>query len=171
MELFLIIAVSIVLPFFVLTIAIYGVYKYFVTKKERYLLPFFMMFVFFYISKYEGVKELLFASIYVQNTLMLYGIFLFFLLFKKWLYFSVILGSLITMHLLFVPMIVMYVEEDIKKVAIEKYGIEPSYIDINLNIDEEIRHPHAVLYIENKTYYWSFREKDFVLNTNPLLKI
>jgi len=63
------------------------------------------------------------------------------------------------------------IEQRILNISIEKYNKEPLYVDIDFNIRAEYRDPHAVTYKNKKTYYWSFKENDFVLNTNPNLHL
>ncbi len=63
------------------------------------------------------------------------------------------------------------IEKRITDIAINKYGVEPSYLSINFDIDAEFKEPHAVVYKKGKTYYWSFSKNDFILNTNPNLHL
>ena len=63
------------------------------------------------------------------------------------------------------------IEKRISSIAINKYGIEPSYLGIDFGIENEYRDPHAVIHKNNKSYYWSFKKNDFVLNTNPHLHL
>ena len=54
-------------------------------------------------------------------------------------------------------------EQNIKDKSIEKFGIEPEYIDINFNLLREGGgHPHATVCKDGQKYYWSFKENDFV---------
>ena len=61
------------------------------------------------------------------------------------------------------------IEKRISTVAIKKYGVEPSYLNINFDINAEYKTPHAVIHKDKKSYYWSFEKNDFVLNTNTNL--
>ena len=64
---------------------------------------------------------------------------------------------------------VYLIEKRIFTIAIKKYGVEPSYLNIDFDINAEYKTPHAVIHKDRKSYYWSFEKNDFVLNTNPNL--
>jgi len=58
-------------------------------------------------------------------------------------------------------------EKNIKNKSIERFGIKPSYVDINLEMFYLNRGtPHATVCKDGKKYYWSFMKKDFVFYFN-----
>jgi len=58
-------------------------------------------------------------------------------------------------------------EQNIRDKSIERFGVEPEYIDINFDV---LRAgggtPHATVCKDGKKYYWSFNKKDFVFYFN-----
>ena len=83
----------------------------------------------------------------------------------KWIIFLYLLSG----AFIFYTANVYLIEKRISTVAIKKYGVEPSYLNINFDINAEYKTPHAVIHRDKKSYYWSFEKNDFVLNTNPNL--
>ena len=62
---------------------------------------------------------------------------------------------------------VVIAEIYIRYKSIERFGIQPDYVDINLDMFYLNRGtPHATVCKDGKEYYWSFREKDFLFYFN-----
>jgi len=62
---------------------------------------------------------------------------------------------------------VVIAEIYIRYKSIERFEIQPDYVDINLDMFYLNRGtPHAIVCKNGKEYYWSFREKDFLFYVN-----
>jgi hypothetical protein len=71
---------------------------------------------------------------------------------------SILILSLFAIQFIFV----LYVENDIYHIALEKYQVEPNYVKIDFNIDGGVRRHHSVFEKEGRLYHWSFYANDFV---------
>ena len=69
------------------------------------------------------------------------------------------------------PINIHLIGKRITNIAINKYNKQPDYVSLNFDIYEDYRNPHAVIRKNKTTYYWSFSENDFILNTNPDLHL
>ena len=136
----------------------YLLIKFFKTKKEIYLLPILGYVVLYFVVKYLPLWGYLRTSNYL-NVALLIGIVTFILLivYRKF-YPSILILSLFIIQFI----LVLYVENDIYHIAVERYQVEPYYVNIDFNIDGGVRTSHSILRKEGCTYHWSFYANDFV---------
>jgi len=146
------ITISIVAPLLILFVFIYMVY---LIKTILYILSFAIHEISIQLSILVFIILSTFLLIQWYKRINIWMVFLYFFIYT-------FISYIVNIYL---------IEKRISNIAVHKYGVEPSYLGIDFSIDDEYRDPHAVIYKNNKSYYWSFKKNDFVLNTNPRLHI
>ena len=99
-----------------------------------------------------------FALIIVIPTVL----FMWFFIRKKGLYAINILMIFILIGISFGYLELVSMENNIYNKSIERFGIEPEYIDINFDMLSAGKTPHSIVRKDGKAYYWSFQKNDFV---------
>jgi len=147
------------------------------TKKDRKILqrlavialsPYFLIFIVSYASK----LNIIFSFLVLHNTYFLFFFLIFMLLliiiqFKRILLNRYMVGITFFVYIVIAFSIMTYnIENNIKNISIEKFGIAPQCLNINFDIYDDFRHPHALVKKDEKYYYWSFRENNFIENNN-----
>jgi len=142
------------------------------TKKDRKILqklpvvalsPYFLIFVVSSASK----LNIVFPYLVLHNTYFLFFLLIFILLLKIILFKRTLLNRYMAGITIFVyigitfSIITYNIENNIKNISIRKFGIIPQCLNINFDINDEFRPPHALVKKDGKYYYWSFRENNF----------
>lgn len=137
-----------------------GVIEYFRKGKEKHLVSLILLLCLYQLGLYVGRFEYLFTSGIVKIALFLVLGTLIFLIIKKKFYPSVLLLLLLGTIFIVKPVVQFLVEDEIRLIALEKYGVEPHYLDIEW--ERDCRYAHALVLKDGKEYHWSFEANDFI---------
>jgi len=111
-------------------------------------------------------KTEIILNLYVQTSIWFLIMILFFLKQKKWLNWKSFGYAIFLYMILFLPLGNIFIKNNIEQLSINRFGIPPVCIDLDLSICGTFRHPHALVKKDGKYYYWSFRENNFIENNN-----
>jgi uncharacterized membrane protein YfhO len=139
-----------------------GIVEYFRKGKEGHLVSLILLILLSQFGIYAGRFEYLFNFVPVIGSLLLILLTLIFLIVKKSFFPSKLLLLLLGIIFLLMPIVQLFVENNIRLIAIKKYGVEPQHLDIDFQRDEACRYSHAIVHKGKNTYYWSFEKNDFL---------
>jgi len=137
-----------------------GVIEYFRKGKEKHLVSLILLLCLYQLGLYIGRFEYLFTSGIVKTALFLVLGTLIFLIIKKKFYPSVLLLLLLGTIFIVKPVVQFLVEDEIRLIALEKYGVEPHHLDIDW--ERDCRYSHALVIKDGKEYHWSFKANAFI---------